>query len=135
MEAQTSMTKYYILAALSRKEMHGYELIIEIEKITGKKPSAGQIYPVLRQMNAAGYMTFKTRHAGKKKIKSYRMTNRGEQFFSAMSKRFSALIEAALKAKIRVCAHCGCEIVKGAYKRGGEYFCCVSCASSCRQSG
>ena len=132
MKSQSSMTKYYILAALSRKGMHGYELIMQIEKITGKKPSTGQVYPALKQMKSAGYVTAKTKLAGRKKVKSYKITKSGEQFFSSMSRRFESVIEAALKSRIRVCANCRCEIVSGAYRLGGKYFCCVSCASTYR---
>ena len=130
METQQSMTKFYLLAALSRKEMHGYELIMQIEKITGKKPSTSQIYPVLNQMNMAGYVTCKAGSVGKKKVKTYKITKLGEKFFSNMSRRFALLIESAIKEKIKVCANCGCEMIKGAYKKNGLYFCCISCASS-----
>ncbi len=81
MKSRSSMTKFYILAALSRKEMHGYELITQIEKITGKRPSASQVYPVLKQMNAAGYIKYRPRTRGRKKIKSYTTTKSGELFF------------------------------------------------------
>ena len=130
MKSRSSMVKYYILAALSRKEMHGYELIMQIEKITGKRPSAGQVYPVLRQLNAAGYIKYRAHAAGKKKIKSYRITSSGERLFSEMSKRFAALIESAIREKIKVCAHCECEIISGAYRKKGLNFCCRSCAAS-----
>ena len=91
-----SMSKYYLLAALSRKEVHGYHLIQELEKILGKKPSAGQIYPMLKEMQKSGYITMKVYSNGKKKIKSYKMTKSGEKFFAEMTKRFSTLIEAAV---------------------------------------
>ena|SRR3989338_11104337 len=129
-----SMTKYYLLAALSRQEMHGYTLILELEKITGKKPSAGQIYPVLKEMQKSGYITMKISNNGKMKIKSYTVTKKGEKFFSEMTKRFSSLIEAAIKAKVKICAHCGCEMIKGAVTKtiNGKKldFCCNSCAGS-----
>ncbi len=129
-----SMTKYYLLAALSREEMHGYTLILELEKIAGKKPSAGQIYPILKEMQKSGYVTMRISTNGKKKIKSYRMTKYGEKFFSDMTKRFSSLIEAAIKAKVKVCAHCNCEMIKGSVVRSMKGkkldFCCNSCADS-----
>ncbi|MBI4162250.1 MAG: PadR family transcriptional regulator [Candidatus Aenigmarchaeota archaeon] len=129
-----SMTKYYLLAALSRQEMHGYHLIQELEKITGKKPSTGQIYPVLKEMQKSGYITMKASSNGKKKIKYYKMTKSGEKFFAEMTKRFSSLIEATIKAKVKVCAHCGCEMIKGSVSKkikGKKLdFCCNSCAGS-----
>ncbi|HLD85255.1 MAG TPA: helix-turn-helix transcriptional regulator [archaeon] len=129
-----SMTKYYVLAALSKKEMHGYQLIIELEKITGKKPSAGQIYPILKELQKSGYISLHVYNTGKKKIKSYIMTKSGEKFFDGMTSKFSSLIEAAIHAKIKICAHCGCEMIKGSFAKkigGRKYdFCCSSCAAS-----
>jgi len=129
-----SMTKYYILAALSKNEMHGYQLIIKLEKITGKKPSAGQIYPILKELQKSGYVNLHLSVNGKKKIKSYSMTKTGEKFFDGMTSKFSSLIEAAINAKIKICAHCKCEMIKGSFAKkidGKKYdFCCSSCAAS-----
>ena len=125
-----SMTKYYIMAALSRQEIHGYQLITELGNITGKKPSAGQIYPILKELQKSGYITMKIYSNGKKKIKSYKMTKSGEKFFSEMTRRFASLLDAAIKAKVKICAHCGCEILKGAYSKNKLYFCCKPCAGS-----
>lgn len=134
MENQSSMTKYFILAALKKKEMHGYELIMELEKIAGKKPSASQIYPVLKKMNSGGYVTSSVKMTGKKKIKSYRITKSGEDLFILISKRFDSIISAALQEKIKVCSHCGCEMLSGAVRKiisgRSHYFCCESCAAS-----
>jgi DNA-binding PadR family transcriptional regulator len=134
MENQSSMAKYFILAALRRKEMHGYDLMNEIEKALGKKPSASQVYPVLKKMKAAGYVTFSVKTEGRKKMKLYSITKQGEQLFTAISARFDSIIAAALKERIKICAHCSCEILSGAYSRkiSGKklYFCCVSCANS-----
>jgi PadR family transcriptional regulator, regulatory protein PadR len=134
MENQSSMTKYFILAALKKKEMHGYELIMELEKISGHKPSASQIYPVLKKMNSRGYVTSLIKMEGKKKLKVYSITASGRQLFSVISKRFDSIIAAALKEKIKICAHCGCEMLSGAVSKriGGKlaYFCCNSCMAS-----
>jgi len=126
----TSLTRYSILSQLCRKEMSGYELIAYIEKITGKKPSTSQIYPVLRQMKSGGYLSVATVKEGRKVVKYYKITKSGKHLFKAVSKRFESIMLSALKEKIKGCAHCGCEIFKGAYRKGGAYFCCSSCASS-----
>ena len=134
---QSSITKYCILTELSRSEMHGYELMKQIKKMTGKKPSAGQIYPVLNQMRSLGYLSVRIKKNGKKSVKHYKMTPSGKKFFSYISKRFDALIRAALKERIRKCAHCDCEMISGGVvkKISGKSmdFCCSSCASSYHQ--
>ena len=134
MENKSSMSKYFILSALKRKDMHGYELIMELERIMGKKPSASQIYPVLKKMKSSGYVIVETRMSGRKKIKSYKITGSGRLLFAGLNKRFDALVEATLRNKIKVCVHCGCEMVRGAVQKkvGGRnmYFCCEMCAKS-----
>jgi DNA-binding PadR family transcriptional regulator len=134
MENQSSMTKYFILSALKEKEMHGYELIMMLEKIMGKKPSASQIYPVLKKMSQSGYVITSTKKSGKRQIKSYKITKDGLALFGDLSKRIDMIISAALRERIKVCAHCGCEMISGAVSRkvGGKtlYFCCNLCAGS-----
>ena len=134
MENQSSMTKYFILSALRERDMHGYELIMHLEKIMGKRPSASQIYPVLKKMHSSGYVTITAKTSGKRKIKSYRITDDGSRLFGDLSKRINFMVSAALKEKIRICAHCGCEMIKGAVQRKIKgkslYFCCNLCAGS-----
>lgn len=134
MENQSSMTKFFILSALKEKDMHGYELIMQLENRMGKKPSASQVYPVLSRMNKAGYVKLTERIAGKKRIKSYKITGEGTRVFNELNKRINFMISSALKEKIKVCAHCGCEVISGAVTRktGGKtlYFCCNFCADS-----
>ena len=133
---QSSMTKYLLFSGLAKKKMHGYELITQLGITTGKKPSASQIYPVLKQMKRLGYVSVSEKTDGKKKLKYYRITSSGRQFFNAMSKRFESMMIAALKSKIKVCSHCSCEILNGAVRKliSGKthYFCCTSCAASFR---
>lgn len=130
------MTKYFVLASLKKKEMHGYELITSLEKMMGKKPSPSQIYPVLKKMKSGGYVIVKHKTVGKRKIKSYHLTKTGHELFSDISRRFDFILSAALKEKIKKCAHCDCEIYSGGYnkKMNGKIltFCCSSCAASFR---
>jgi DNA-binding PadR family transcriptional regulator len=48
-----------ILAALTRKPMHGYEVIQELERESGGRwrPSAGSVYPTLQQLADEGLVT------------------------------------------------------------------------------
>lgn len=139
MENKSSMTKYFILSALKKSDMHGYELIMELERIMGKKPSPSQIYPVLKKMKSSGYVTAEAKISGKKKIKSYKITASGKRLFADLNRRFDSLVDAALKDKIKVCVHCGCEMVKGAVQKKikgkNMYFCCEMCAKSYRMRG
>jgi DNA-binding PadR family transcriptional regulator len=48
-----------ILAALDRKPMHGYEVIQDLERLSGGRwrPSAGSVYPTLQQLADEGLVT------------------------------------------------------------------------------
>ena len=117
--------------------MTGYQLIAEIKNITGKPPSTSQIYPVLNGMEKSGYLASKTGFYGKRKSKSYSLTASGKSLSSAIEKHFESIVRAIISDKIRVCAHCNCEILKGHYSKvicGRKLdFCCSACAASFAQ--
>ena len=131
---KSSTTKYFLIAELGRKKMHGYELMNRLAVVMGKKPSPSQIYPVLNRMKSMGYVTVRTKLEGKKKVKYYTLTKSGNKFYETMNNRFEFMIKAALKEKIKVCAHCSCEMIGHTYmkKIGGKlhHFCCPPCAAS-----
>lgn len=134
MENSTNITKYFIMSELSKKSMHGYEIAVSIEKITGRKPSPSQIYPVLNRMRSRGYLDVSSIKIGRRRIKRYKLTAKGKRFFNMMNERFELFLKSVMKSRIKVCAHCSCEIFKGAYRKkiSGRRmdFCCVSCAMS-----
>lgn len=134
MERLAGMTQYIVLSELRQKEMHGYDIMATLEKLTDKKPSPGQIYPLLKQLKSLGYVTIRVKSEGRKKLKFYKMTPLGRKFFESMNHRFESWIKAALKSRIKMCAHCSCEILSGGYNKtiSGRrmHFCCISCASS-----
>ncbi len=122
-----SATKYFILAELSRKETHGYELMANLGVRMGKKPSPSQVYPVLKQLKGLGYVEIRTEK--NRGAKYYRLTPSGRKMFNLLKKRFELMMRSAMRESIKVCNHCGCEMISGAYKKGNLYFCCKSCAA------
>ena len=130
----TNLTKFYILTILREKERHGYEIIEELGKRTGKKPSAGQIYPLLGKMQKLKYVTVSSQNVGKKKRKVYKLTPDGKAFSTGLLNKFSNIMDAAIKQKVKKCAHCECEIYSGGHKEkvSGKImnFCCASCAKA-----
>ena len=130
----TNLTKFYILAVLRENPRHGYEIIDELGKRTGKKPSAGQIYPLLRNMQKLGYVTVSSQNVGKKKRKIYKLTAEGKSFSTGLLNKFSNIMDAAIRQKVKKCAHCECEIYSGGHKEkvSGRMlnFCCISCLQS-----
>ncbi len=128
----SNTTKLYAVLLLAEKPKHGYELIKEIGKKLGKKVSAGQIYPFLARMKKQGLVAEKK--SGPRKKKVYHLTKKGSVFEKKMVSKFSGMVAMAIESKIRVCAHCSCEIYKGGHvetiKGKKLVFCCEHCAEA-----
>ena len=46
----------WMLKIISEKEVSGYEIMKKVEKVTGKKPSTGSVYPLLKSMQSEGWI-------------------------------------------------------------------------------
>jgi DNA-binding PadR family transcriptional regulator len=130
----TNLTKFYTFLLLNEAPRHGYELMAELGKKTGKKPSAGQIYPLLRSLERKGLVTCKTTMVGDKKKKVYALTREGRKTCVMLMARFSDLVSIVLEPRLTKCAHCGCKVYEGGHRERIEgktlMFCCVHCANS-----
>ncbi len=132
----TNLMKMYVIVLIHNRPKHGYEIIDELEKLTGKKPSAGQIYPLLKKLQKKGYVEIASK--GKRQKKVYRLTQEGKKLFNSLMRRFSDLIDAAIEPNLTRCAHCGCAVYKGGYREKIRNrtmaFCCCYCAKSYKSS-
>ncbi len=70
--------KYLILELLSRKPMHGYEVMRALEEESGGcyTASAGSVYPTLQMLEDQGYVTCEEKEG--KKV--YSITDEGREF-------------------------------------------------------
>lgn len=64
--------------------MHGQEIADEIEKRKGERPSPGTIYPALKSMKEAGYIT--EEKSGKAIV--YSLTDDGKRTFKVAKQKF-----------------------------------------------
>ena len=126
----TNLTKLYLMTMLSEKPSHGYELMEGLGKLIGKKPSAGQIYPLLNTLVKKRYVTVKHESTGKRKKKVYKLTTIGKTFASQLLSKFGEIVDLSIRAKVTKCAHCECQIYKGGYKSKRLSFCCKNCADA-----
>lgn len=140
----TSLTKFYTLALLSQKPRHGYEIMKEVEERIGKKPSTGQIYPLLEDFEDEGLVRSMKKKVDKRERKVYKLTEEGQKKFSGALKKFYNLIHEILDPWLIECVHCGCKVFEGhpEYgKKGKEVyeeeingkvlsFCCQHCADA-----
>lgn len=88
----TNLTKLYVLIALHKAPKHGYELMADFFKITGKKLSAGQIYPLLSNMQKKGYVVVTLAYDGDRQRKVYKLTDDGVRFYNLLLSQLADLL-------------------------------------------
>src|SRR5690349_20075352 len=79
------MLGFLILFLLSKKSMHGQALADDITKRKGEKPSPGTIYPALKGLREAGFIS--EEKEGKTIV--YSLTARGESALRIAKRRFT----------------------------------------------
>ena len=79
-EAQKGYIRIGVLILLNKKPSHGYEIMKEINIRTKGlwKPTAGGVYPILRDLEESGYIEGEWQIQKKRKIKVYKITKSGE---------------------------------------------------------
>ena len=126
-----SIVKLYTILLLMKKPQHGYEIMKELEKKTGKKISPSQVYPFLELLEKENIIV--VNKTGKREKIVYNITKEGKKFADDIFSRAGNLFQTALKQKINACIHCGCKVFDGGYKKNGKMFCCEHCAKSFMQ--
>ncbi len=76
-------TKFALLAILAEGPRHGYDLMLEIERRTGSKPSPGSIYPTLQALEEGGFLS--GRESDGKRV--YEITDAGRQLLAENPER------------------------------------------------
>ncbi len=121
-----------ILLSLYRGKRHGYGIMEDVERITGKKPSAGEVYPFLQRLEREGYVRVERDRTGRRKL--YELTEAGRLLVEDTVERMSGIIEAIVESKLSVCANCGVRIYEGGVEVEVEgkrlVFCCEHCAAN-----
>jgi PadR family transcriptional regulator, regulatory protein PadR len=79
------MLGFLILFLLSKKPMHGQELAEDIAQRKGDKPSPGTIYPALKSLREAGFIS----EEKEGKIIVYTLTERGKQALRIAKRKFT----------------------------------------------
>lgn len=88
----TNLTKLYVLVALYKSPKHGYELMADFKKVTGKNMSAGQIYPLLSDMEKKSFVTVSEQFEGNRKKKVYSLTEKGKKHRNVLISQLGDLL-------------------------------------------
>ena len=78
-----SLSKFFILRVLHDRPMHGYDIARAVERTTNGccSPTEGTIYPVLREFEEGGYVTFEAEIVSGRQRKTYSLTDKGREAF------------------------------------------------------
>jgi len=112
--------------------MHGYKVMDRLEEILGKKPSPGQIYPLLRDMEEKGLIEISCVE-GERKKKVYSLTDKGHKTNIELIKQFNDAVSRILEVQVDECSHCETMVFEGGLKEEVDdeslSFCCEYCYS------
>ncbi len=64
--------------------MHGYEIIKEIKRLTGRRLKPATLYPLLNRLEDEGFLVSELIDKGKRHLRCYHLTEKGETFLSKM---------------------------------------------------
>jgi DNA-binding PadR family transcriptional regulator len=80
-EAQKGYIRVAALILISKQPAHGYEIMKEIKEKTGGfwTPTAGGVYPILRDLEKSKYIVGEWGTHKNRKLKTYRITDSGRQ--------------------------------------------------------
>jgi PadR family transcriptional regulator PadR len=78
-----SISRYFILHALSTGPMHGYEIGKWVEEYTegSVAPSEGALYPVLKELEQGGYVESVTQTVSGRMRKTYMLNDKGMEAY------------------------------------------------------
>ncbi len=90
----------FILWLISKKELHGYEMIKMLRKEGMKTANASRLYPLLNKMHNEGLIFQKEKRQGKRVRKIYALTAEGRKKLQEGKKMFPRIIRQFLKEMI-----------------------------------
>ena len=95
-EIRRGVLKMCVLLLLSRREMYGYEISKALESVGGDvlRIDEGTLYPLLRRLEADGYVTAEWRYSNGKARRYYRLTPLGFTFLESIRGFWRDLVDA-----------------------------------------
>lgn len=87
------LDKPIILWLLSHRPRHGYGLIKELRRLNGRRLKPSMVYPFLHWLEDEGFAMGKWVEKGKRKVKYYSLTEKGEKLLSRVRELFKRPIK------------------------------------------
>lgn len=78
-----SLSKFFVLRVLMDGPSHGYDIARAVERVTAGccSPTAGGLYPVLKELESGGYVTGEAEVVSGRGRRVYTLTDKGRQAF------------------------------------------------------
>lgn len=94
LSVRRSVSRLFLLAALARRPMHGYELSQAVAELSGEccSPSDAAIYPTIRELSEGGYITCETQSHGARLRNVCTLTARGRAALAAGGKAWGDVL-------------------------------------------
>lgn len=89
----TNLAKLYVTLILARGPAHGYDIMKDFRKATGKVLSCGQVYPLLDSMQKKGLVACHEALDGKRVRKVYSLTEKGKAFALDLREKIAKLLK------------------------------------------
>lgn len=90
------LDKPIMLWLLSLKPRHGYGLIKELRRLTGRRLKPSVVYPFLHWLEKEGFALGEWMEKGKRKVKYYSLTEKGESLLVKVRDFFSKPIRVVI---------------------------------------
>lgn len=85
---QRGLEKPLILWLISKGPMHGYEIIKEVKRLTGRRLKPATLYPLLNRLETEGFLVSELIEKNRRKLRCYRLTEKGKSFLAKMVDMF-----------------------------------------------
>jgi len=106
-----SLSKFFVLRVLLDGSSHGYDIARAVERVTAGccSPTAGGLYPVLKELESGGYVTGEAEVVSGRERRVYTLTDKGQQAFRTGAAAWADITSALQETgQIACCAPKAC---------------------------
>jgi DNA-binding PadR family transcriptional regulator len=115
----SNVNRLYTIMLLESGKRHGYQIIKDIEELTGKKPSTSHIYPFLSKLERKGLV--ESEEKGERGKKVYNLTDEGGNIVKEQIEAFGEILSSAIEGEITECSHVAVKSILEVMKRTEKF--------------
>jgi DNA-binding PadR family transcriptional regulator len=96
-----ALSKFFVLRVLHDGPSHGYDIARSVERTTSGccSPTEGGLYPVLREFEQGGYVTWEAEIVSGRERKVYTLTDKGRDAFRVGVEAWMEVTEVLVETK------------------------------------